>query len=353
MKQGSSLVEIRNTLEYQNSVKHDYDISPYRLNMTDDAKLTVRGLNVDQFECSRTFHNQMAEKLNIPIRYYNRMLEKKPALLAENVNRWLHDDEFSRHLTLRTFQEESGNTARALLSDRYRIVDHIEVSDTVFGALAGVEGLELSSTGLTEDRLYYKYVFPKVQGEIRKGDIVQAGFVITNSETGLGACSIMPMIYRLVCTNGMVIASITESFRKFHIGKRRSLVNDINIYVGDDENILLTAKINDFIQNRLCEDGFKAYFDAMVSATEAKSAVDSKTLLERTAKKFGFNETEAKIVLEHYVHDDDKTLYGLSNAITRASQDLADYGRASEFEALGWTVLKMPSQEWKDLNEVA
>lgn len=353
MKQGNSVLEIRNILEYQNTVKHDYDVSPYRLNMTDDAKLTVRGLNVEPFCCTQTFHNQMAEKLNIPIRYYNRMLDRKPSLLAENVNRWLHDDACSRHFTLRTFQEETGNTARALLSDRYRIVDHIEVSDTVFGALAGVEGLEMASAGLTEDRVYYKYVFPKIQGEIRKGDIVQAGFVITNSETGLGACSIMPLIFRLVCTNGLVIGSATETFRKFHIGKRRNLENDINIYDNPYDDGLLVAKIDSFIRDRLNDDSFKVYFDAMTAATEAKAEVDSKTLIERSVKKFGLTEAEGKIVLGHYENDGDRTLYGLANAFTRASQDIADYGRASEFEALGWSVLKTSRSEWAELNEVA
>jgi len=353
MKQGNSISEIRDILNYQQTVKKDYDVSPYRLNMTDDAMLTVRGLNAAPFACTRTFHNQAAEKLGIPIRYYNRMLEKKPVLLAENVNRWLHDNDFTRHFTLRTFQEEGGNTARALLSDRYRIVDHLEVSDTVLGMLADMEGLELSSAGLTEDRLYYKYVFPRVEGEIRKGDIVQAGFVVTNSETGLGACSILPMIFRLVCTNGMVVNVATEGFRKFHIGKHRSLENDINVYAGEGDSILLTAKINDFITTRLNEDGFRAYFDTMASAAQAKAEADPKTLLERTAKKFSLTESESELVLGHYGNDADMTLYGLSNAITRASQDVADYGRASELEALGWTVLNMGKGLWKELNEAA
>ena len=38
---------------------------------------------------------------------------------------------------------------------------------------------------------------------MRPGDVVQAGVSISNSETGRGAVSVCPLVYRLVCTNGM------------------------------------------------------------------------------------------------------------------------------------------------------
>lgn len=352
MKQGNTTNQIRDILNYQNTVKNDYDVSPYRLEMTGDAMLTVRGLNADPFRCTRTFHNQAAEKLGIPIRYYNRMLSENTALLSQNVNAWLRTGG-DRHFTLRTFQETTGNTARALLSDRYRIVDHLQVADTIEDVLGNTDGIILKSSGLTEDRLFYKYVFPKVEGEIRKGDAVQAGFIISNSETGLGACSIIPMIYRLVCTNGLVVGITTVGFRKFHIGKTRKLENDINIYAEEYEDTLLPDKIRAFIETQLTEETFSEYFDAMRRAAEIKAETDPKTLLERASKKLGLNGNEMKLVLEHYNEDADHTLYGLSNAVTRASQDVEDYGRASELEALGWTVLNIDPKAWKEINEAA
>ena len=352
MKQGQTIGQIRNLLDYQQTVKKDYDVSPYRLEMTEDAKLTVRGLNTTPFKCTQTFHNQAAEKLGTPQRYYNRMLDENPVLLSQNVNAWLRNGG-DRHFTLRTFQETGGNTARALLSDRYRIVDHLQVADTIEEVLGNTDGLILKSSGLTEDRLYYKYVFPKVQGEIRKGDAVQAGFIISNSETGLGACSIIPMIYRLVCTNGLVVGIMSTGFRKFHIGKTRRLENDINIYAEEYEDTLLPDKIRAFIETQLSDETFSEYFEAMRKAAEVKAEIDAKTLLERSAKKLGLSESEMKLVLEHYNEDNDRTLYGLANAVTRASQDVEDYTRASELEAMGWTVLNIDSKTWNALNEVA
>lgn len=42
--------------------------------------------------------------------------------------------------------------------------------------------------------------------------------------------------------------------------------------------------------------------------------------------------------------------YGLSNAITRASQDVESYDRATALEGIGWQVAAMPATQWKELN---
>ena len=53
--------------------------------------------------------------------------------------------------------------------------------------------------------MYIKVVNPRLQADVVPGDVVQAGVIISNSETGLGSVTIQPLIYRLVCSNGMVI----------------------------------------------------------------------------------------------------------------------------------------------------
>ena len=46
----------------------------------------------------------------------------------------------------------------------------------------------------------------------------------------------------------------------------------------------------------------------------------------------------------------DLSQYGLSNAITRASQDVESYDRATTLEGIGWQVAAMPAAQWKELN---
>lgn len=352
MKQGRSIDAIRDTLQLQADLKKDYDISPFRLELTQNAKLFARGVSDVPFDCTTTMHNQIAQRTGIPVAYYNRMLEYNTSLLAQNVNSWLRNGT-ERHFTLRTFQGSDEHTARALLSDRYRMVDHLEVTNTVTRILGQCTDLHLASAELTEDRLYYKYIFPKVQGEIKKGDVVQAGFVITNSETGMGACSILPFLYRLVCTNGMIIGTAVQGFKKYHIGKNRKMENDITIYADEYQDELLSSKIENFITTRLNDETFEDYFDRMRQASEAKAKVSPGVLFERVAKKFSLTDSEKMRAMSHYMTDGDHSLYGLSNAITRTAQDMGSYDRASEMEAIGWNILTLDNRSWGRLNEAA
>lgn len=43
-------------------------------------------------------------------------------------------------------------------------------------------------------------------------------------------------------------------------------------------------------------------------------------------------------------------LYGLANAVTRHSQDVKSYDRATELEAAGWSILNMSPSLWRQLN---
>ena len=43
----------------------------------------------------------------------------------------------------------------------------------------------------------------------------------------------------------------------------------------------------------------------------------------------------------------------LPNAVTHYSQEVEDYDRATEFEALGGRLIDLPAHEWKGLAEAA
>lgn len=68
----------------------------------------------------------------------------------------------------------------------------------------------------TDTRMYIKVVNERIQTEVVPGDIVQAGILISNSEVGMGSVSVKPLIYRLVCTNGMVA---DVGVGKRHVGR--------------------------------------------------------------------------------------------------------------------------------------
>ena len=55
-------------------------------------------------------------------------------------------------------------------------------------------------------------------------------------------------------------------------------------------------------------------------------------------------------MLRHLIVEGDLTAYGPVNAVTHYSQEVADYDRATDFEALGGKLIELPAS---DLGEVA
>ena len=226
MKTGRNLQEVLVELDCQNKAKQDF-ISPAQgMRLREDGHtFELNHLTTDRqmtFGTTSLFHRQVASALGIPAKYYDLMQSQKPELLAENVNAWFADRTSS--YMVRSMDYGSGQVARALLSERYRRIDNMEIATSVLPLFAGNDQYEVMSCEVTENRLYLKVVNHRLEMEVRKGDIVQAGVMISNSEVGLGAVSIQPLVYRLVCTNGMVVNDMGE--RRHHVGRQAKAVED-------------------------------------------------------------------------------------------------------------------------------
>ena len=132
MKAGLSIQEMAAEIERQAAAKADYLVNPQKLEMESlggTPMLRVVEDGVDQMEplaIQETAHRQLGAHLNIPWKYYERMLQDDPGLLSYNVNRWLHRGEPAQRL-LRTMDGK----ARAFLSNRYRCIDNFEIATAV------------------------------------------------------------------------------------------------------------------------------------------------------------------------------------------------------------------------------
>jgi hypothetical protein len=73
-------------------------------------------------------------------------------------------------------------------------------------------------------------------------------------------------------------------------------------------------------------------------------------VVELTGKSFALTTPEQDDVLKYLIQGGDLSLYGLTNAITRASQDSPSYDRATAMESIGWQVATMPASQWKEIN---
>lgn len=58
-------------------------------------------------------------------------------------------------------------------------------------------------------------------------------------------------------------------------------------------------------------------------------------------------------MLQRLIEDADYTVYGLANAVTRYSQDVESYDRASQLESIGYTVMTMNPEIFRRINQVS
>ena len=354
MKQGRPLPEVLTELKRQNEVKHDYIAPAQALSLSDDGESIVldqtgAGGSV-QLGATDLFHRQLGSALNIPAKYYDMMRTRKPQLLSQNVNSWLSDRDQS--YMIRSMDYGSGQVARAFLSDRYRRIDNLEVATAVLPLFAGREEMEVISCEVSPEKLFIKIVNHKLEMAVVPGDYVQAGVVISNSEVGLGAVSVQPLVYRLVCSNGLCVNDFGE--RRAHVGRQAKGMDDsYMVYseeaqVAEDKAFLL--KLRDTTMAAIEEARFAQIVGRLQDSTQARITGRVQDVIELTGKAFDISQPEQDSILNYLIQGGDLSLYGLTNAITRASQDVESYDRASALESIGWSVATMPAAQWKEIN---
>lgn len=355
MKEGLSLQEMAAEIERQSKLKEDYLVdtrnlslepcgSEVYLHMQDNNAASLEPLQINQIA-----HRQIGAHFKIPSDYYDRMLESHPELLAINVNSWLRREPSMR--MVRTL----GGTARAFLSNRYRRIDNLDIAKVVLPILGKIEDARFESCQITDRRMYLKVVNPRLTAEVSPGDIVQGGVIISNSEVGHGSVSIQPLVYRLVCSNGMIVNDAQA--RKTHLGRVNTADEGFLLYSEktlEAEDKAFILKIRDTVDAAVKETRFSKVVNMMRSAkTAVMNTKDIPEIVRLTSRDFRITESEEAGVLQHLIEGKELSLYGLSNAVTRYSQDVESYDRATELESIGYNILSMPARQWSRINQMA
>lgn len=366
MKTGSTIQALAEKITTLAKSKRDFIADTRNLMMLNDGSIEVGRVKTNLpgtpemlrlsaegkiFKPTRLCQDQIAGRVGIPSKYAERMMQEAPALLAFNVNHWFKSKPEKR--MLRCF-DNGEKTARAFLSERYRPLDNFDLANNILPKLTAA-GCEIRSCELTERRLYIQASTPKLEDVIkaklvpgthnRVNDVVQAGIVISNSEVGCGAVNVEPMIYRLVCSNGLILPN---ALRKYHVGRAGN--GDEN---GEDGNELFTertqrlsdqafwAQVCDVVDGSLNEIKFRKTVEDISAKADGKSVGNPVDIVEVLTNKLDLSEGEGKNVLQHLCAGGSLDMWGLANAVTRAAEDCESYDRAIELERAGAVVLEM------------
>jgi len=344
VKGDDRLVELARELERQKKTKKDYIVAGSDLSMKEgvDGKpelvisrlpsSTQEAAYTGHFKITPYCHGQIAEKCKIPRPYYNRMLEEgKTELLADNVNAWIGDKERRLVRTL------DGN-ARAILSDRYRIMDNYDIMMLTLQQFVEQKDkgneVEIQRCDVTDTHMYIKGVMPHTQEEIRSGDSVIRGVVVRNSEVGAGAFSVEPFLVRLVCQNGMIGE---KTLNKVHLGRQKDVGELLSDATRQLEDQALWSGIKDVIGRTFDDRFFNEWVQRIRDAdsTEIPRPVEAVDLVASEYKISDGMKTE---ILNRFRGN---TVWDLTNAITASAHESGiNYEGQIELEKIGGNLVQ-------------
>lgn len=366
-RQGKEITQLVADVLAQARQKHDLIASTDRLFMQPDGAIRVEGEGT--YVPNDYAHGQLAERLDIPRKYYDRMRAQAPELLSANVNAWFQKTPERRMLRTLTLERERP-VLRAFLSDRYRRLDNLDVMQAVipFMQKEYPKELQVVSCDATDTRLYIKVVAPHTRRDLTSllkpgthtfiEEPVESGFVVQNSEVGAGAIAVYPYVMILRCTNGAMVTVYGQ--RKYHTGKRQGGDDEaVEALLSDDtkrlEDAALFNRIKDIIRACLDDTQVNQIFTKLAETRQMKIEGKPEAAVEVLAQKYGLNEEESGGVLRTLIDSGmGLSQYGLFNAVTEvAKSDQLSYDRASSLEEMAGKLIQLPASEWKVISQAA
>lgn len=363
MQKGKSLTELAQELQRQQESKRDFKAPTSMMalklqqptttskNHQPELQFTVG----DKFEGKLTelMHDQLGIYTGIPSKYYDRMRETAPVLLATNVNLWLNRSKETR--LVRTLDGK----ARSFLSNRYRPLDNFDVANATLPILIAesekLGGVNICSANVTETRLYIKVISKRLTYEVKKGDVVEVGVVISNSEVGLASVKVEPFLRRCICDNGAIIEDWAT--RKFHVGKHNQELEAAYEVFQDEtlkqSDLAFMLKLGDVVRASFDDEQFQRLKGMTIDAATRKIQLPINELVAEVTARYHLSDRYQDSFLKKLIEGGDVTQWGMANAITAAANDVEDYEEATRLEKLGGELMVMPAERWADLNSAA
>ena len=122
----------------------------------------------------------------------------------------------------------------------------------------------------------------------------------------------------------------------------------------DELSVEYAAPTADGVRAAVEEARFAQVVGMMKNATQAEmNTKDVPGIVKLASREFHITDDKGEGILQHLIEGKDLTLYGLSNAVTRHSQDVENYDRATQLESIGYNILSMPARQWNRINQVA
>ena len=364
-----SLQEIVEALQTQTLLKQDFVVPSKYLRMDNNNLIVINeekldslskllldtGIAVNENDIEKIelavldcCHTQIGQRLDIPKKYYDKMLGNTMAqhILDYNVTNWFRLRNENNFL-LRTFidKEQKTGIARAILSDRYNVLDNYDVMLATLDAIreSGIN-VQIESGDITDTKFYMRFVCPDIEmdaPDILKnyrvpdgstgGNGIISGFVISNSETGNGKFSISPRAVVLACRNGMIFKN--DAFQKTHLGSKMEEYTTIDWSEETRQKNyeLVCSQVKDAIKYYASEEYLGAKIHELIEKGNKELNYPIETI-KNVSKHLSISEEKESSILNYFIKSGDTNAFGVTQALTYFAQHNASPEERYEIE---------------------
>jgi hypothetical protein len=365
-----SLQEIVEALQTQTLLKQDFVVPSKYLRMDNNNLIVINeekldslskllldtGIAVNENDIEKIelavldcCHTQIGQRLDIPKKYYDKMLGNTMAqhILDYNVTNWFRLRNENNFL-LRTFidKEQKTGIARAILSDRYNVLDNYDVMLATLDAIreSGIN-VQIESGDITDTKFYMRFVCPDIEmdaPDILKnyrvpdgstgGNGIISGFVISNSETGNGKFSISPRAVVLACRNGMIFKN--DAFQKTHLGSKMEEYTTIDWSEETRQKNyeLVCSQVKDAIKYYASEEYLGAKIHELIEKGNKELNYPIETI-KNVSKHLSISEEKESSILNYFIKSGDTNAFGVTQALTYFAQHNASPEERYEIES--------------------
>ncbi len=296
--------------------------------LVDGTPLTDSGMN-----SLRVFADMPSSIVSfLKEREYNDDLVKyMNAELDRRETQWNNKGKEKRTFNVRIRHDDEGNNVvRAIVSERYGVIDNSEAMEMVANALPSLKDALASHLFNDGDDIYGNILLPDYMKSEPDSDY-GVGIAFKNSEIRNSTFRISPFLFRAICLNGMIWGRMNSDINvdQRHMGKidldtlqvKVTQVIKVALTQGNDMLTLLgyakQVKVNDPL------------------ATIALLARDNKMTIEQVKLRH-----KGYLDSLHERHGDvhENTAFGIINGLTRSAQDYTGSTR-EEMETLASKIL--------------
>jgi hypothetical protein len=165
-------------------------------------------------------------------------------------------------------------------------------------------------------QLFVRSVFPEAE-EIRARDKVRGGVALRATDT---VAWVYPYVFRLVCKNGAIMA---------HAAEGREIPNLDTVPTFE-----AVSQVREAVESCCETNAFAAAAEQMRTAAQHPFD-DILSMMPFLSRMSSLAPELTQQIFERFYHDNDRTRYGLMNAVTSVARDTRDHVTRWRLEELG------------------